>query len=670
MIEQTPGVGARRDSPPLISSLAMRDDGARTLNNDLSGVVQLVAPHRKAWSTYPSRAYRMPDGDVCVPFREWANQNASRQVKAMGLKADDDVPVMIRDQLGEWREAFTGRETSVLAFEGGRYVTLLDVRAGTWATKRHAREFPVTAHIAQLDAIRRLSVFVAGVGELDSEQEGGVDAPYFARMRNHLADLRDSALDMTTVSLRSQLALLNRELTEVRTLNELTAAAQPERTSGGESVPLRLARRGDNFVLKPAATHSVFSDKQKRARTETASLALLLGLPASTPVTLDVLRSRGFCGGNGDGPQWLQAREAALVGWREESEAVLEGIEKMRAGGGVDSSPNLVPDDAMVEDNVIEAPAPVALREDIVTVHRADDEPEAEAEAGPHRQSGAARHREGSTPVAGGARTRKPAAQRSAASRAARRQTIAMSGLPKMGAPEADPASRQPQSSRLSRVSRPKSPPPPPPPRSLPPSDDESPAVAPTARQPLRRDKSSVRYLCDLLSGDWKAGGAHARAHAQALKRFPEGDRTERETRDRVQGVAHTAAEANALASDRAPYGPFATMIDKHYRASDEVVYEMLSRLLALHAWLDKYFLRCDANDQLFQCGRDRMWLDLYFDAEAAMTKDVSMAEVDEIMLRAVEAIDPARTMWDAFTECESKLPDDEFSKLWPSTRL
>ncbi|MGC7403933.1 hypothetical protein ACPWR0_14165 [Pandoraea pneumonica] len=590
------------------------------------------------------------------------------------MKVADDVPAMIRDQLGAWREAFIGNETSVMAFEGKRFATLIDARAGSPPSACHAREFPVKALITQLSAIRALSGSVGAVGELESDEQGGVDASYFAQMRDHLTDVRDEALHLTEIAARSRLALLNRELSEVRLLNELAAEAQPERLSCGAQVPLRLARRGDRYLLKPAETHSLFADKKKRARVETASLALLLGLPASTSVTLDVLRDRGFCGGDGNGPQWVQAREGALVGWRDEIYQILEVIEDMHKGKTVPCGPNLIPDDALMEDDEIEVPS--SSRGDCesyghgLTVRDVDendlDRPDDSVESAP------------------------------AVRREARRQTIAF-GLPRMGAPDVESAPRRPEVSKA--VTRPKSPPPPPPAMSLsrlptddapplptspvptddapplptspvPTEDDVAPPVVPDVSHRLALDTSSINWLCERLSASWKTKGVRDKATETARRYCPPGGDVARDTKTRLRDVAHTAVECNAMATDKAPCGAFATAIQTHYQPSDAVVYALLSRLTALDLWTNEHFAKCDASDRIFQCGQDMMWLDMQFDAERALERDVSMVELDQIMLRAAEKIDPARMLWSAFDECKAKLSHEEFAKLWPSARL
>ncbi|WP_140413364.1 hypothetical protein [Pandoraea sp. PE-S2T-3] len=366
MSEHALGVGAPRGSTPvLIRHVTRPFDDAGSLAGDIAAVGQ--APPKlagKAWVKYPERTYRTPDGDVCVSFGEWAKQREGQEKVAQGIKADASMPDAIRNTLGTWNENFVGYERAVLMSEFSRYRTLLRAGKDELVHTTHLRAFGVDSHIKQLGAISALDDAVNAAEALVKGADDAPDGVTWAETRQHLSDLRDKALDTTEISLRSRLALLDRELAEVKVLNELTTVAQRERLTGGERVPLRLARRGDRYVLKPAATRSVFASKQRRARIEAASLSLLLGLPASTAITLDGLRDRGFgCQentflladapiyeGDGDGRQWVLARARDLMYWKDEATRLLAVVDDVRAGRCAVDVPCMVPDDAKIDD--------------------------------------------------------------------------------------------------------------------------------------------------------------------------------------------------------------------------------------------------------------------------------------------------------------------------------
>lgn len=366
MSERSSGAGAPSGSTPVLIRHVQRPfDDCDSLARDVSAVVQCPSkPTRKAWAKYPERTYRTPDGDACVSFLEWARERGEQSHIAANLKADDFVPTQIRDQLGAWRASLMIFETGVLAFESRRYNTLLGARANKAADVGHLRKFDMSAHVEQLVAIRSLGGSVTAADALVAEAEDEISRAECEQIQRHMTSLHDSALDTTHISLRSRLALLDRELAEIKVVNELTTVAQRERVNGGASVPLRLARRGDRYVLKPAATRSLFENKQKRARTEAASLALLLGLPASSAITLNVLDERGFgrpgnsflnadaphYDGEGEGRQWVLARARDLMYWKDEGEKLLEVIDDMRERRHGSNPVRLVPDDALIEE--------------------------------------------------------------------------------------------------------------------------------------------------------------------------------------------------------------------------------------------------------------------------------------------------------------------------------
>ncbi|VVD95383.1 hypothetical protein PIN31009_01847 [Pandoraea iniqua] len=78
--------------------------------------------------------------------------------------------------------------------------------------------------------------------------------------------------------------------TQMKALTGVQASTQFPPALCGTETPLRIVREGRDYFLKPAASHSLFSVKQKVARVQAEQLAVLVGLPAETPVTLRHLR--------------------------------------------------------------------------------------------------------------------------------------------------------------------------------------------------------------------------------------------------------------------------------------------------------------------------------------------------------------------------------------------
>lgn len=374
MSERLSGAGRLDASIPVLSRYVQRPfDDCDSLAGDFSAVVQLPSKALgKAWSRYPERTYRTPQGNVCVSFCEWAKASTAQCKAAEDVKADAFVSNTVRDAVGAWRDSVIRFESGVRVFEAERRNTLLDASNNKPANTRHLRGFGMGAYRVQLDAIGALRQAASAAdargtqaGDAESRGEG-------ERIRQHLTTLCDATRKTTHISLGNRLALLDRELAEVKVLNELTSVAQRERLKGGASVPLRLARRGDQYVLKPAKTHSVLDSKQRRARSEAASLALLLGLPASATVTLDTLRERGFgCPGNGflsidapeyegdgHGKQWVLARARDLMCQKDEAETLLKALDDRYDRHDVPDPVRLLPDDEQFEDVAVAAFGP------------------------------------------------------------------------------------------------------------------------------------------------------------------------------------------------------------------------------------------------------------------------------------------------------------------------
>lgn len=371
MSERLSGAGRPCASTPVLLRHVQRPfDDCDSLAGDFSAVVQLPSKSLgKAWSRYPERTYRTPQGNVCVPFCEWAKASSAQCKAAEDVKADAFVSNTVRDAVGAWRDSVIRFESGVRMFEAERRNTLLDASNNKPANTRHLRGFGMGAYRVQLDAIGALRQAASAAdargtqaGDAESRSEG-------EQIRQHLTKLCDATRKTTHISLGNRLAMLDRELAEVKVLNELTSVAQRERLKGGASVPLRLARRGDQYVLKPAKTHSVLDSKQRRARSEAASLALLLGLPASATVTLDTLRERGFgCPGNGflsidapeylgdgHGKQWVLARARDLMRQKDEGESLLNALDDRYDRHDVPDPVRLLPDDEQFEDEAVAA---------------------------------------------------------------------------------------------------------------------------------------------------------------------------------------------------------------------------------------------------------------------------------------------------------------------------
>ncbi|WP_374619454.1 hypothetical protein [Pandoraea sp.] len=154
-----------------------------------------------------------------------------------------------------------------------------------------------------------------------------------------LAALRDSMLRLTMNSHDRRGDLIRSELNALIALNDMAREAERELTNGGADVPLRLAVRDGNWVLKPAASTSRFARNKTRAANDSARLALLLGYPADRPVTLTMIRSRGFgaheytsvlndarSSGREAARSWLAGRALDIDTWKAAGNAVHDDL--------------------------------------------------------------------------------------------------------------------------------------------------------------------------------------------------------------------------------------------------------------------------------------------------------------------------------------------------------
>lgn len=161
------------------------------------------------------------------------------------------------------------------------------------------RPFDGLRLVRMIHAVADLRNECPSAAQLESPEEYGYcDPEEIQALRDRLE--HDNTTGVVNEMLRLTTDLLERKRAEVKAetsalaaLNGMACEAAKEVANGGGNVPLRLAVVDGQWVLKPAKSKSVFRRKQVSARADAARLALLLGCPADTPITLATMKSRG-----------------------------------------------------------------------------------------------------------------------------------------------------------------------------------------------------------------------------------------------------------------------------------------------------------------------------------------------------------------------------------------
>ncbi|VVD76158.1 hypothetical protein PHO31112_00854 [Pandoraea horticolens] len=296
-----------------------------------------LAPTGKAWQTYPAR--QRSDLEKCgIPLGSWCGERDRDVLCAKRLQAHPLMPRFVGETLERWRSTYLDSIGKDVSFERDRSSSMQSARHGVPpVAKPFVRTFDAAPVRAQLEEIALLNNEIRQLNTtVQSLPEGDVKRIARGNLVD-LASLRDAMLDLTLGAHERKRDELKAEIRVLIALNDMAREAEREMTNGGADVPLRLSVRDGNWVLKPAASTSWFARNKTRAANDAARLALLLGYPADQPVSLKMIRDRGFGvreyssvlnhareGGRGATPSWLAARALDIDAWKTEGGTVMD----------------------------------------------------------------------------------------------------------------------------------------------------------------------------------------------------------------------------------------------------------------------------------------------------------------------------------------------------------
>ncbi|WP_017235147.1 hypothetical protein [Pandoraea sp. B-6] len=319
----------------------------------------------KPWQSYPVRP-RSTQANSGIPLGTWCGERDREVLHAKRLRADPLMPKFVGEGLGRWRTQFTDAVAADVTFERARASSMQRVRHGIPAEPtRFVRTFATGSVRAQLGEIARLSDEVGKLTATIPSLPDGSARKIALRNRDDLAALRDAMARLTMNSHGRKDDLLRSELNALIALNDMAREAERELTNGGADVPLRLAVRDGNWVLKPAASTSWFARNKTRAANDSARLALLLGYPADQPVTLKMIRSRGFgaheyttvlndarSSGRDAARSWLAVRALDIDTWKAAIRAVYDGLSPSDTHRAPADTPTPAHDDSLLGDEL------------------------------------------------------------------------------------------------------------------------------------------------------------------------------------------------------------------------------------------------------------------------------------------------------------------------------
>lgn len=246
----------------------------------------------RAWRICPERTRTEFHGTSLISFGAWLVDSGKDIQAAQELTASSTV---VRDQLKVWRASFVDSTNADRAYEGRRHNARMLIERGDAPSEEvGVRGYDVQAHRVQAGAIDALSRLSAAQTPVSQEVPGTALADRGREAREGLAELCTAMYQLTAKSLRNRITQIRYDQRDLFQLNDMTREAQKERSFGGADVPLRLAVRGDKFILKPAKSRSRLAMPKQRARCEAANLAMLVGLAPGEKVTLGTLHARGF----------------------------------------------------------------------------------------------------------------------------------------------------------------------------------------------------------------------------------------------------------------------------------------------------------------------------------------------------------------------------------------
>ncbi|MFJ2992046.1 hypothetical protein [Pandoraea sp. NPDC087047] len=252
-----------------------------------------VSAPGKPWQTYPERQRCTEDRDG-VSHGRWQAYRKLDKMLADNLMNKPLVPSVIAEPLARWHASFQPAVETDSVFEHDRTEAMRQVRyAAPPENKPFVRRFAPEPVLDQLAQIAKVNEEIQRVAASVSKLPKGEAKAMGQRNLDDMTATRDTMLQLTTTLHARKFVELRVERNLLLALNDMAREARQEMSNGGADVPLRLKVRGGKLVLKPAASKSRFQRNQIRARNDAARLALLLGYPAGTPVSLADIRARG-----------------------------------------------------------------------------------------------------------------------------------------------------------------------------------------------------------------------------------------------------------------------------------------------------------------------------------------------------------------------------------------
>lgn len=177
------------------------------------------------------------------------------------------------------------------------------------AVRQHATDsapwvrLPLTGALTSSDRSRKTMVNPASIGVDGLDRQVEEICRFFSDIRGTprgtgIEPHRKSALrlagEMSRYTRQALVDAAQEIAAQIAALRGVQASFQRRPAACGDTTPLRIVREGADYFLKPAASHSLLSIKQKAARTQAQHLAVLVGLTADTPVTFRRLSELGF----------------------------------------------------------------------------------------------------------------------------------------------------------------------------------------------------------------------------------------------------------------------------------------------------------------------------------------------------------------------------------------
>jgi hypothetical protein len=361
------GIGGASSTPVLIRGTRSPCDCGHSFGSDFTRLgaasATPVGACGKPWQTYPSRRQSAEDANG-ISFGQWQAQRARDQCAADDLRDTPLIPGQIAQRVDGWHASFQDAVVHDVVFEDRRTEAMRQVRYGVPpAETPFVRTFGNAAVLDQLEAIAYVNDEIERVQAAVSKLSKGPARAMGQHNLDALVSLRDTMLSLTTGLHARKFQELRVELNMLIALNDMAREARQELTNGGAGTPLRLKVRGGKLVLKPATSKSRFQKNQIRARNDAARLALLLGEPAGTPISLSDIHAKGFgqyeystvlssarTAMPGQHTSWLGERARNIDTWKCASRALQSDLEQTHGGKQLDALPVHTHDDSLLDD--------------------------------------------------------------------------------------------------------------------------------------------------------------------------------------------------------------------------------------------------------------------------------------------------------------------------------